>query len=155
MLPAGFGNNRELLFGFQLGTAGADDVESAGVAVLVDVRVVKNQIVIVKQTAGAALEAVQDIILIGCLQRVVQAADNVVAAGRLAAGQNHTDNLLLGLGGVLTLLEGDFVLAVGVGEERLDLFLVSNTLGCAAVLDANLRNTVSEHAGQLGIVLIS
>ena len=53
--------NGELLLGFQLGSAGADDVKSAGVAVLVDVFVVEDQVVIFQQAAGAALEAVEDI----------------------------------------------------------------------------------------------
>ena len=39
-----------------------------------------------------------------------------MAAGCLTAGQDDTHDLLLGLRGVLTLLEGDLVLAVGVGE---------------------------------------
>ena len=81
--------NGELLLGFQLGSAGADDVKSAGVAVLVDVCVVKDHVVVFQQTAGAALKAVEDILLVAGLQRVIQAANHVVAAGSLTAGEDE------------------------------------------------------------------
>ena len=147
--------NRELLLGFQLGSAGADDVKAAGISVLVDVFVIENQIVIFQQTAGAALEAVEHIVLVGGLQCIVQAANHIVAAGGLTAGQDHAHNLLPGRRGVLTLLEGDLVLTVGVGEECLDLLLIGYALGCAAVVNANLGNAVSEHPRELGVILVS
>ena len=58
-------------------------------------------------------------------------------------------------GRILALLEGDFVLAVGVGEQSLDLLLVCYGLGCAAVLNADLGNAVSKHCRQLGTILVS
>ena len=145
----------ELLLGFQLGSAGADDVESAGVAELVDVCVVKDQVIVFQKTAGAALEAVEDIVGIGCLQGIVQAADHVVAAGSLAAGQDHAHDLLFGLGGVLADLKGYLVLAVGVGEQGGNLFLVGNALGGFAGLNGNFGDTLSEHTRQLGGILVS
>ena len=63
--------------------AGTDDIETAGVAVSVDVVVLKNNEVIVQQTGGAALEADQNVLGVGSLQGIVQAGDNVVAAGCL------------------------------------------------------------------------
>ena len=154
LLADAFGNG-ELLLSLQLGSAGADDVKSAGVAVLVDVFVVEDNIVILQQTAGAALEAVEDVFLVAGLQRVVQAADDVVAAGCLTAGKDHAHDLLLGLRGVLTLLEGDLILAVGIGEQRLDLFLIRDALSGAAAAHTNIRNPVSEHTRKLGTVLVS
>ena len=104
---------------------------------------------------GAALEAVQDIVLVGSLQSIVQAADNIVAAGCLTAGQNDTNYQLLCFSGVLALLEGDFGLAVGIGEQSSNLFLVCYALGCAAFAYADFGNAVSQDAGQFGGVLIS
>ena len=78
-----------------------------------------------------------------------------MAAGSLAAGQDNAHNLLPGFGGILTLLEGDLVLAVGVGEQRLDLLLIGNAFRGLAVLYANLGNAVAQHARELGLVLIS
>lgn len=101
------------------------------------------------------MEPVEDIFLVAGLQRVVQAADDVVAAGRLTAGKNHAHDLLLRHRGVLTLLEGDLVFAVGIGEQRLDLFLIRDALGGAAAAHTNIRNPVSEHTRKLGTVLVS
>ena len=148
-------NDLKLLLGLQLGTAGADDVEAAGVAVLVDVLIAENDEVVIQQAGGAALEAIQFIFLVGGLQGIVQTADHVVAAGSLTAGQDYAHHQLAGFRGVLTLFEDDLVLAVGVGEQRLDLLLVSHRLGGAAAADGNLGNTVSEHTGQLGGILVS
>ena len=118
MLLANLCNNCELLLGLQLSSAGTDDVKAAGVAVLVDIFVVKDDIAVFKQTAGAALEAVENVVLVGCLQSIVQTADNVVAAGSLAAGKDNAYLLSFCLSGVSALLEGDLVLTVGVGEQR-------------------------------------
>ena len=148
-------DNSELLLGLQLGTAGTDDVEAAGVAVSVDVIVLEDNEVIVQQAAGAALEADQDILGAQSLQSIIQAADNVVTAGCLATGQDYANNLLLSLGSILTLLEGDLILAVSIGEQSLDLLLISDALGGTAVLNADLGDAVSEHAGQLGSILVS
>ena len=111
-------NDGELLLGLQLGTAGTDDVEAAGVAVLVDVLVAEDDVVVLQQTAGAALEAVEHVLGVGGLQRVVQAADHVVAAGSLAAGEDHANGELLIFAGVHALPENDLILAVGVGEQN-------------------------------------
>ena len=107
------------------------------------------------EAAGAALETIQNIFLVGGLQSIVQTANNIVAAGSLTAGQDHTNHLTLCGGGILTLLEGDLILAVGVGEQSLDLLLIRNGLGSVAVFHTNLGNAVSEHAGQLGLILVS
>ena len=147
--------NSKLLFGFELCSAGADNVKTTGVSVLIDVRIIKNQIVVFQQTAGTAFEAVQLIFLAACFQGIVQSADNIVTAGSLSAGQDNADYLLLDRRSVLALLEGDLVLAVCVGEESLDLILICNTFGCIAIFYANLGDTVSEHARQLGVILIS
>ena len=155
MLLAHFGSDCKLLLGLQLGAAGTDDIKAAGVAEHVDVFIIHNAVVVFQQTAGAALEAVQLIFGICGLQRVVQAADNVVAAGGLTAGQDHAHNVLLGGGGVGAFLESDFVLSVGIGEQCLNLFLVGNALCGLADFHTDFRNTVSQHTGQLRGVLIS
>ncbi len=85
MLLADLSRNRELLLGLQLGSAGTDDVKAAGVPELVDVLVIHDDVIILKKTARAALEAVQNIVLVSCLQRVIQTADYIVSAGCLSA----------------------------------------------------------------------
>ena len=75
-------------------------------------------------------------------------------AGGLAAGKDHAHHLLAGRGGIGTLGEGDFILAVGIGEEGPDLFLIRHALGGLAHLDADLRDAAAKHAGKLGAVLI-
>ena len=150
-----FGHDFELFFRFQFGTAGTDDIETAGVPVGVDVLVGEFDVVVIDQSGGAALEAEQDVILVGGLDGVIQTADDVVSAGGLSAGKDHTHNLLLGGGGVAALDEGDFFLAVGVGEEGFDLGLVCYALGGRADFDADLRDAATKHSGKLGAVLIS
>ena len=71
VLPADPGHDLELLFGFQLGSAGADDVKAAGVTVAVNIFVIKDNVVILKKSAGTALEAVENVVLIGGLQCIV------------------------------------------------------------------------------------
>ena len=71
MLLAHLCGNGKLLLGFQLGAAGADDIEAAGVAEHVDILVIHDAVVVLQQTAGAALEAVELIFGIGGLQSVV------------------------------------------------------------------------------------
>ena len=78
-----------------------------------------------------------------------------MTAGSLTAGENHADNLLLGLSGILTLLEGDLILSVSVGELGGDLLLIRDALGGIAIFNADLRDTISEHAGELGGILVS
>ena len=51
--------------------------------------------------------------------------------------------------------ESDLVFAVGIGEQRLDLFLIRDALGGAAAAHTNIRNPVSEHTRKLGTVLVS
>ena len=79
----------------EFGSAGADDIESAGVSVLIDKIVSHLDIVVVDQSARAALEAEKNVVLVGRFQRVIKTADNVVSAGSLSAGKDHADNLLL------------------------------------------------------------
>ena len=40
-------------------------------------------------------------------------------------------------------------------EQGLDLLLVGDGLGGAAVLHADLSDAVAQHAGQLGLILVS
>ena len=85
----------ELRNGLKFGSAGADDIETAGISVLIDELVCHLDIIIVDQTARAALEAEKNIILVGCFQCIVKAADDIVSARCLSAGKDHANNLLL------------------------------------------------------------
>ena len=147
--------HRELLLGLKLGPAGADDIEAAGIPVLIDVLIFHDDVIILKKSARAALESIQNIVLIGCLQRIIQSADNIVAAGSLSAGEDHAYDLLLVRRSILTFLEGDLLLTVCVGEQSLDLLLIRYALSCLAFLNADICNTMSEHSRKFRAVLIS
>ena len=128
VLLGNFYNDLKLCCCLEFGSAGADDIESAGVSVLIDEIVSHLDIVILDQSARAALEAEKNVVLVGRFECVIQTADNVVSAGCLSAGKDYADNLLLGCRGIRAFLEGDLILAVGVREEGLDLFLIRNAL---------------------------
>ena len=66
MLLADIRNDRELFVRFQLRSAGTDDIESARDAVLVDVGIVKNQIVVFNQTDRTVLKAIENVFFICC-----------------------------------------------------------------------------------------
>ena len=150
-----FGNDPELFLSLQLRTAGTDDIETAGIPVLVDVFVGELDEIVVDQSGGTALEAKEYVALVRSLERVVQTADHVMSAGRLSAGKDHAHDLFLRSGGVAALDEGHFVLAVGVGEQSLDLLLVGHALRGFAGLNADLGDAAAQHAGKLGAVSIS
>ena len=155
VLLADLCGNRELLLGLQLGSSGTDDVEAAGISVLIDILVVKYDELILNESAGAALEANQDVLLVGRLQRVVKAADYVVSARRLSAGKNHAYNLLFRLGGILALYKGNLRLAVGVREKLFDLLLIRHAGSSSSLFNGNLSDTVSKHSRKLRNILIS
>ena len=67
VLLANFSCYLELLLGLELCSAGTDDVETAGVAELIDVFVVEDQIFVLDQSARAALESVKDVLRVGSL----------------------------------------------------------------------------------------
>ena len=60
-----------------------------------NVLIFHDDVVVLKESARAALESIQYIVLVGCLQRIIQTADNIVSAGCLSAGQDNTYDLLL------------------------------------------------------------
>ena len=78
-----------------------------------------------------------------------------MSSGCLSAGKDNSDNLFLGCGGVLALYKGDLLLAVGVGEQCLDLILIGYALSCFTLADSDVGDAVPEHSGKLGNVLIS
>ena len=155
MLFADFRRHGELLFRLQFRAAGADDVETAGIAELVDVFVVENDVFVIQKTARAALEADEDVLRIRCLQRIVKTADDVVAARRLSAGKDHADDLLLRYGGILSLHEDHFAFPVGIREQRRDLFLIRYALRFLPFLKGDLRDAVPEHSRKLRAVFQS
>ena len=119
---------------FQFGTSGTDDVETAGIAVLVDNLGREFLILAVNQTAGAAEETVQFVLRVQSLQTVEQTAYHVVPAGSLAARENDTyiKRLLCTLYIVpLSLVNGfhgDDGQTICVGEEFPDFLLVCHRL---------------------------
>ena len=119
----------ELFFCLDLRSAGADDVKAAGITVRVNELVRKFHIVVIHKTARAALEAEKNIVLVCRLQRVIQAADDIVAAGRLPAGENNAD------------------LAVSIREQFSDLVLIRYAGGLFAFLYADIGNAVTQHSG--------
>ena len=113
---------------FEFGTSGTDDVEAAGVTVLVDDGAGEFLILAVDETGRTAEEAVELVVGVQCLQTVVETADNVVTAGSLTAGEDDADVNRFGVGiglGVGVRLERDKGQTVGVREEFLDFLLVS------------------------------
>ena len=67
MLLANFSCYLELLLGLELCSARTDDVEAAGVAELIDVFVIEDQVLVLDQSARAALESVKDVLRVGSL----------------------------------------------------------------------------------------
>ena len=75
----------ELLLGLELCSSGTDDVESSGVAVLVDKLVSHDDVLVLEDSAGSSDESVE-LVLRVCLHKcVIEAADDIVSAGRLSA----------------------------------------------------------------------
>ena len=118
---------------FEFGTTRTDDIESAGVTVLVDDLFGQFLILALDQTGRTAQETVELVGWVKFLQSVKQTADHVVTAGSLSTGQ---DNAYVHYGQCCGSLAAGFHSddrqAVGVREEFLYLFLISNTLRCSA-----------------------
>ncbi len=119
----------ELVGLFEFGASGADDVEAAGVAVVVDDVGGELDVLMVDESRWAAEEAVEFAVLIEGLDAVEYAGDDVVAARGLSAGEDYADVEWFGLGSLISFFEGDDGHAVGVGEEFLDVVLVGDG-GC-------------------------
>ena len=155
VLLANLCGNGKLLFGLQLGSSGTDDIKSAGISVLINISILKHNIIVLNQSAGASLEANQDILFIGCLQGIVQTAYDIVSARCLSAGKNHADYLLLSGRSILSLLKGNLGFPVGVREQLFNFLLICCTGGSASLLDSNLGDSMSEHCRELRNILIS
>ena len=117
----------KLGFLLQLGATRTNDIETAGVAILVDELIGKLDILVVDQAAGTHQEAVKLALGIEALDAIVESADYIVSAGCLSAGED--DAHAKGLHGLcLACLKGDDGHAIGVGEHGFDLFLVTHAL---------------------------
>ena len=138
MLFADLSSYCKLLLRFQLRAAGTDDIKTSGIAVLIDVSIIKNDVVIFQQSAGAALKPIEDILFVGRFQRVIQTAHYIVSARSLTAGQDHADHLFFRCRSVASLLECDLFLTISIREKRLNLFLICRTGGLGAFLHADL-----------------
>ena len=109
---------------FQFGTTRADNVETAGVAVVVNHFIGQQGVLAFNQAARTAQETIELVLRVEGFQPVVQAADNIVSAGGLTAGENHTHVERLAAVGALCGLHGNNGQTVGIREERLNLRLV-------------------------------
>ena len=67
VLLADLRSNLKLLLCLQLCSAGTDDIETAGISVLIDICVIEDHIFILDQSARATLESVKNVLRIGCL----------------------------------------------------------------------------------------
>ena len=127
----------ELLIGFELGPAGADHVEAAGVAVGVDHVGGELHVFVADQPVGPLEEAVEAAVRMDRFQAVEESGDDVVAAGGLAAGEDHADidrlpALRVGIG-----FKGERGAAEGGLEDLADLLQVGDGGGRGAFDDAD------------------
>ena len=87
----------KLLLLLEFGTAGADDVETAGVAVFVDNLLGKLLILMLYETARTEQEAEKLVLRVELLETVKETGDDVVAATLLSAisadGTNSTSGM--------------------------------------------------------------
>ena len=129
----------ELCFLLQLCTTGTNDVETTSVAILVDELIGEFHILVVNQTARSHKETVELRVLVQRLNTVVETADDIVTARSLTTREDDTyvDGFL-----VLALSRNELNNrhSVSVGEQSLNLFLITYTLcGCALL---NLYRTL-------------
>ena len=124
----------ELLVGFELGAAGADHVEAAGVAVGVDDRIGQLHVLVLHQAVRPFQETEEPAGGVDRLDAVIEAGDHVVAAGGLAAGEDHADRQRPGFA-FFAGLEGQHGAAEGGLENFPHLFDVGDRGGRSAFGD--------------------
>ena len=113
------------LFGqFQFGSAGADHIEPAGVAVGIHEVVGDFNVFVVDQTAGTALETVELGSRVQALDTVVNTGNNVVTAGCLTAGEDHTHIDRVRQLFTVTGCKSQVRHVAGGGKESCDLFRI-------------------------------
>ena len=127
-LFAALAGSFKLLRGFQFGTAGADDVKAAGVAVGVDDVGGQFHSFIFDQTVGSFEESVEFGGSVEGFDTVKETGDDVVSAGSLSAGKDHT-HIESGGGGTCPLSKGQHGAAESVGEESFDLLHIVGSGG--------------------------
>ena len=91
---------------------GTDDIESTGISVLVDICIIKYDEIVFDQSAWTTFETNQNILFIGCLQRIIQTTYNIVSAWCLSAGKDNTYYLFLSCRSVLSFFKGNLRLAI-------------------------------------------
>ena len=67
VLFADIRNNCKLFIGFQFCSSGTDDIKTAGIAELIDVSIIENQIIIFNQTDRTVFKAIKNVFRIRCL----------------------------------------------------------------------------------------
>ena len=149
------GNDVELLFSFELCSAGTDYIETTCISVRIDELVVELYIVILKKSVRTALEAEKNVLAVCSLKSVIKTGNNIVSARSLSAGKDYANDLLLGSRCICTLFKSDFRLTICVREESLDLVLICYALSSSTFFNADISNTVSEHARKLRLILVS
>ena len=139
----------KLVFFFEFGTSGADEVKTAGVAIFVNQFVGEFNVLVVHQTAGAHQESVEFVSGVLFFEFIVETTDHVVSAGGLTSGENDTD---VHRSIFFLFVGGDKIHerhAVGVGEEFFDFFLVTHALGGSTFFDAHIA---TQTCGKFGLI---
>ena len=147
-LLAALAGGLELFGGLQLGPAGTDNVEAAGVPVGVDDVGCEFHGFVLDQSVGSFEEAEEAARLVQGLDAVEETGDDVVSAGGLTAGKDdaHVDGGKLGAG---TGGEGEDGAPEGVGEEGLDLIHVAGGGGGFTGGDGNI-GALAQSGGEFG-----
>ena len=148
-------NDVELFLSLEFCSAGADDVETTCVSIRIDELVIELNIVVLKKSVRTALESKKNILLVCCFKSIIKTGNNVVSARSLSTGEDNTYDLLFSSGCICALFKSDLRLTICVREESLDLVLICYALCSSTFFNADISNTVSEHARKLRLILVS
>ena len=122
---------------FQFGTSGTDDIETAGITVLINDVARQFLILSVNQSGRTAEEAVEFVIRIEGFETVIKAGDDIVSTGSLTSGKDNTYVKRLGASVlVLRRFHSNNRQAISVREEFFNLFLVCYGLCFLAFYEA-------------------
>lgn len=142
----------ELFFGFELGTAGLDDVESASVAVGIHDLFVDHDELAVFEAAWATEEAEELRLRVNALDTVEDTGDNVVSTRSLTTGKDNANVQSLSFAVSLAGLQLNVRSTVGVREQGLDLLLIADGFSCLTLVECYVESTVAESNGEFRLV---
>jgi len=139
----------ELLLLLELGTAGTDDVETTGVAVLVDDVASELNVIVLNEAGRAEDEAVETVLGIEALDAVEETRDNIMTTRSLAARE---DDAYVESSRVLAAFRGfemNVRHTIGIGEEFLDLLLIVGRFGGFTFYDGKRATEGLRHLGTI------